>query len=65
MGGTQSSEPVTADPITKNQYRTPDVREKERFNNEEDSGGNYEPVVDKYDFVIVFRSGGGKIRHFK
>ena len=61
MGGTQSSEPVIADPITKNQYRTPDVREKERFNNEEDSGGGYyEPVVDKYDFVIVFRKAEGE-----
>ena len=55
MGGTQSSEQSIPEPITKNQYRTPDVREKERYNNSDDSGYYYEPLVDKYDFVICFR----------
>ena len=61
MGGTPSSEAAIPEPITKNQYKTPDVREKERFHNVEDSSGNYyEPVVDKYDFVICFRKSEGE-----
>jgi len=60
MGNSGSSEktPINGDKSpTKRVYRTPDVREKDRFSSSDaaNAQGTFETTVDKYDFMILFR----------